>query len=86
MKKIVVVLLFVATILCFSSCKNFRGYDWIDTKYSFDYAIIKMPSGEILTVEIEKWADSNDGEQLTITAKDGTVYLVNSVNCVLVKE
>ena len=69
----------------FTGC-SYSGYDFIDTNYHFDKAIIKMPDGEVITVDIQKWADSEDGEQLTITSKDGTKYLVNSVNCVLIED
>lgn len=56
-----------------------------DTDYHFNKAYIAMPDGEVIEVDIKKWADSEDGEQLTITSQDGTRYLVNSVNCVLVE-
>lgn len=72
-------------ILSMTACKSFEGYDFIDTKYHFDRAIIRMPDDKIIEIEIEKWADS-EGEQLTITGKDGKVYLVNSENCVLIKD
>ena len=55
-----------------------------DFNYSFDTAIIDLHS-EIITVEIESWTDYEDGEQLQITAKDGTIYLTNSYNCTLIK-
>lgn len=54
--------------------------------YHFDYAYIKLPDGTMIEGKIEKWADSEDGEQLTITFKNGNRYLVNSVNCTLVEE
>ena len=39
----------------------------------------------LMIVDIDSWADA-EGEQLTITTKDGKRYLVSSFNCVLVEE
>ena len=57
---------------------------FIDKAYDFDVAYIQMANGETVTVEINTWKDEEDGEQITIVAKDGTVYLTNSVRCDLV--
>lgn len=55
-----------------------------DVQYTFNRANIRLQTGETITVDIKSWRDY-DGEQLQIIAKDGTVYLVNSVNCDLIK-
>ncbi|MDD4165055.1 MAG: hypothetical protein PHD46_05525 [Eubacteriales bacterium] len=81
MKKILTVLLFTALMVCFSGCGN---KDLFDTVYTYDTAIIKMPDGSTREIEIDQWTDY-EGEQIQIIAKDGTVYLVNSVNCVLIR-
>ena len=83
MKKIAALALVIALIVGLTACGNQM---FLDTVYTFDTAIIKMPDGEVLTVEIEKWSDYEDGDQLQIIAKDGTVYLVHSTNCVLVRK
>lgn len=83
MKKIISILLIIIFVFCFAGC-DFRSYDWIDTNYHFEKAIIKMPDGEVMIVDIDSWADA-EGEQLTITTKDGKRYLVSSFNCVLVE-
>ena len=82
MKKFCAFIAFVFLILSLSSCGN---KDMLDTNYTFDRAIIKMPDGTVEEVEIEQWGDY-EGEQIQIIAKDGTIYLVNSVNCVLIKD
>ena len=82
MKKILLATLLVACMVLFAACGN---YDLCDIEYTFDKAIVKFPDGTIETLEIKNWTDY-DGEQLQITTKDGTVYMFNSVNCVLVKE
>jgi hypothetical protein len=57
----------------------------IDTHYKFDRAIIRMPDGSALEVDVKTWSDY-DGEQIQIVAIDGTVYLTSSYNCVLIKD
>ena len=49
----------------------------------FDKAIIYV-GGEWLDIEIDSWADFEDGDQLQITSKDGVSYLVHSTNCTLI--
>ena len=67
--------------LCLSGC----NYNSIDIDYQFNKAIIKMPNGEVMEVEIESWID-NDTQKLTIIAEDGTIYLVSANNCILVEK
>ena len=81
MKKIFALVLTALMLLSLTACGN---YDAFDTVYTYDYAIVTFPDGTTQTIELEQWTDY-EGEQIQLTAKDGTVYLVNSVNCVLVK-
>lgn len=83
MKKIIISLLVSLLVVGVSGCGN---KDMVDTVYSYDYALVTFPDGGCKKLEIKKWRDYEDGEQIQITATDGTVYLVNSFNCVLVKE
>ena len=83
MKKIIIAIMALIMMLAFAACGN---KDLFDTVYSYDYAIISFPDGSVEKVEIKQWTDYEDGDQLQITAKDGTIYLVHSHNCVLVKE
>ena len=57
----------------------------IDTNYTYDRAIIKLANDEIIEVKVKQWCDY-DGEQIQITAEDGTIYLTNSFRCDLIKE
>lgn len=83
MKRLIASLLTVAALI-FIMCSC--NYQVVDLNYTFDYAIISYGDGTTKKVEIKSWRDYEEGEQIQITAKDGTVYLVNSMNCVLVKE
>lgn len=87
MKNKIIVLLAILSLCLLGlwGC-NYEGYDLIDTNYHFDKAIIRLADDTTITVDIDKWADSEDGEQLTITSTDGKKYLVNSVNCTLIEE
>ena len=71
-------------ILCM--CSGCGNQDMWDTNYTFDRAIIEMPGGEVMEIKIKQWRDYEDGEQIQIIADDGTIYLVNSVNCVLIND
>lgn len=58
--------------------------DLFDLTYAYDTAIIDLKT-EVITVEVESWTDYQDGEQLQIKSKDGTVFLTSSYNCTLIK-
>lgn len=84
MKKIFAITMAVLLMLCtLTACGN---YDMFDTEYRFDKAIVEFPGGEVREIEIKQWTDYENGEQLQIIDKEGNVYVVNSVNCVLIKE
>ena len=78
---ILAIVLTLSVVLTLASCNK----QIFDTTYAFDYALVQFPDGTCEKIEIQKW-DDYDGEQIQITSKDGTTYLVNSVNCVLVSE
>lgn len=82
MKKIIAILILAVMMLTLVSC----NYQVIDLNYKFDYAYISYGDGTVEKVEIASWRDYEEGDQIQITGKDGTVYLVHSENCVLVKE
>lgn len=81
-KKIAVGLCTLSMVFTLCSCGN---KDMWDTNYTYNTAIISWPDGTAKTIEIKQWKDY-DGEQLQIIAEDGTIYLVSSYNCVLIKE
>lgn len=70
----------MAMVLSLAGCGNKQIFD---TTYTYDTAMIEMPGGEVLTVEIESWTDYEDGDQLQIKSTDGTSYLVHSSKCVM---
>lgn len=86
MKKIIAmataITMCVILALGLSGCGNQQIFD---TNYKFDKAIIELANGEVVEVNIKYWTDYEDGEQLQITAEDGTVYLTSSYRCDLIK-
>jgi len=81
MKKVITFILLLGVILSICSCNKM-----IDTTVKFDYAIVSFPDGTSKRIELAGWTDFEDGDQIQIKAKDGTVYLVHSEDCVLVRE
>lgn len=83
-KKIVSIILASALIGSFVvGCGN---KTFFDTTYTFDYAIISLPNGEVVEGEIKEWCDYEDGDQLQIKMKDGSTYLVHAEDCVLIAD
>lgn len=78
-----------ATILACScanaSTANAYNKQLFDTNYSFNKAVIDLHN-EVITVDVARWTDYEDGEQLQIIAQDGTVYLTSSYNCTLIND
>ena len=84
MKKIIALMLItVIGIGMLVGCGNKQIFDF---NQKFDYAIVSFPDGSAKKIELKRWTDYADGDQLQLTAKDGTVYLVHATNCVLVSE
>lgn len=76
-------LIILVSILIF---KQFTGNKtFFDTTYTFDYAIIQLPNGEIVEGNVKQWNDY-EGDQLQVIFKEtGKVYLTDSTHCVLIK-
>lgn len=81
MKKAAFIVLIGLMLFGITGCGN---QQFIDTTYTYEKAIIRMPDQSILEVEIDSWRDYSDGDQMQIKAKDGKTYLVHSANCVLI--
>ena len=82
MKKILATVLILASMTIFLSGCNKQIFD---TTYSFNKAIISLPSGEVIEGKVESWTDYEDGDQIQVKIND-TTYLVHSSNIVLIKE
>ena len=77
MKKLIAIVLIAVAL---TGCNK----QVIDLNYRFDRAIIQLPNGEVIEGKLNSWRDY-DGEQLQVNI-DGTLYLVSSYNCVLIRD
>ncbi len=74
----------IATVAIIVSILTGCNKTIIDTTYTFNYAIIQLPNGEVVEGKVETWTDY-DGEQLQIRI-NGVTYLCSSYNCVLMNK
>lgn len=80
MKKIIGVLLVVIFAVFLTGCGNRQLFD---TTYTFDYATIYSPNGEVVAQgKVQSWNDYENGDQLQVKI-DGVVYLTHASNVVL---
>lgn len=81
-KKLLTAILTLGMVFTMSACGNRQ---MIDLTYSYKYAIISLPNGEIVEGKVESWRDFEDGDQLQITI-DGVTYLIHSTDAALMTE
>ena len=72
----------VASAHIISGCGN---KTFIDTTYTFDKAIIRLPNDEIVEGKVQNWTDYESGDQIQVKI-NGNVYLVHSEDIVLIQE
>lgn len=82
MKKILATILSLGMVFSLAGCGNRQ---MIDLTYSYKYAIISLPNGEIVEGKVDSWRDYEDGDQIQVTV-DGVTYLVHAANAVLMTE
>lgn len=78
---IVVAVVLLIGILLLAGCNK----QLVDLTYSYEYAIIALPNGEIVEGKVTSWTDFEDGDQLQIKI-NGKTYLVHSSNVVLISD
>ena len=78
-KKLLAAILALGMALSLAGCGNRQ---MIDLTYSYKYAIISLPNGEIVEGKVDSWKDFEDGDQLQITVDDVT-YLVHATDAAL---
>lgn len=80
MKKIFVAMaLLLAVVLTMVGCGNRKVFD---TVWSYEYAIITLPTGEIIEGKVESWSDYEDSDMIQIKI-DGMNYFTHSSNVVM---
>jgi len=84
MKKPWLAVFAVFLLLTLTGCEGISyNKQLVDTNYSFEYAYISLPGGEVIEGTVESWTDFEDGDQLQVTI-DGKTYLTHATNIVLV--
>ena len=81
MKKLLAPVLTLAFALALCGCNK----QMVDLTYSYEYAIIGLPNGEVVEGKVSSWTDYEDGDQLQVKI-DGKTYLVHSSNVVLISK
>ena len=84
MKKAIAIaltLVLALSILVLAGCNK----QMVDLTYSYEYAIIGLPNGQVVEGRVSSWTDYEDGDQLQVRI-DGKTYLVHSSNVVLISK
>ena len=85
MKKIIAIILMavisMSLILFAAGCNK----QMVDLTYSYEYAIISLPNGEVVEGKVSSWTDFEDGDQIQVKI-DGKTYLVHSSNIALISD
>ena len=84
MKKAIAIaltLVLALSILVLAGCNKQMG----DLTYSYEYAIIGLPNGQVVEGRVSSWTDFEDGDQIQVKI-DGKTYLVHSSNVVLISD
>ena len=88
MKKVCIIsfllgLLLGGVILLMTSCNK----QIFDTTYNFNYAYIKLPTGEVIEGSVNSWKDWDDGSSIVqVKLINGTTYLTHYSNVVLISK
>lgn len=81
MKLRIVCVIVLAAMLMLSACNK----QMVDLTYSYEYAILSLPNGEVVEGKVSSWTDFEDGDQIQVRIA-GKTYLVHSSNIVLISE
>ena len=81
MKNVFVWMLLPALLLGLTACNK----QMVDLTYSYEYAIIGLPNGEVVEGKVSSWTDFEDGDQIQVKIA-GKTYLVHSSNVALISE
>ena len=85
MKKIIAILLVAVIALSMALITTGCNKQLVDLTYSYEYAIIGLPNGEVVEGKVSSWTDFEDGDQIQVKI-DGKTYLVHSSNIVLISD
>ena len=85
MKKMIAILLPAVVALSLALITTGCNKQMVDLTYSYEYAIISLPNGDVVEGKVSSWTDFEDGDQIQVKI-DGKTYLVHSSNIVLISD
>ena len=85
MKKMIAIVLAAAIVLSLAATMTGCNKQMVDLTYSYEYAIISLPNGEVVEGKVSSWTDFEDGDQIQVKI-NGKTYLVHSSNIVLISD
>lgn len=74
-------ILVVVLLVVLAGCNK----QMVDLTYSYEYAIISLPNGEVVEGKVSSWTDFEDGDQIQVKI-NGKTYLVHSSNIALISD
>lgn len=77
-----VAVLVLLVVVGFSIFRSFNNKQLFDMTWSFEYAIVALPGGNVVEGPIDSWTDFEDGDQIQVKI-DGITYLTDASNVVL---
>ena len=78
-----IVLLLVGVIVSWEAMHGNRQL--VDWKNRFNYAVIRLPNGEVAEGKVTSWLDYDDSDVVQITM-NGKTYLTHYMNVCLINE
>jgi len=81
MKKIICIILVLATALILTACNSNRE-KFFDTKWNFEHAIIQLGNGELIEGKVDSWRDFSESDTVQVTI-GGITYLTHYSNVIL---
>lgn len=81
MKKIICLLLILVITISLCACNR----QLIDTTYSYGYAYVALPGGEVVEGKVSSWRDWENSDTIQVVI-GGKTYLTHYSNVVLVSE
>ena len=85
MKKIIALILAAALVFSLGLLAAGCNKQMVDLTYSYEYAIIGLPNGEVVEGKVTSWTDFEEGDQIQVKIA-GKTYLVHSSNVVLISD
>ena len=77
---IALLLIITISVVALSSC----NMQILDTTYSYEYAYVSLPNGEVIEGKVDSWIDyESDAVQVVI---NGKTYLTHYSNVVLISD